>query len=152
MSERRCGGDCCRSFSLSLSPARLSELYSEAKAYDAAGEDYDRELVQIAEMVIALPGESDKTPRYTCRNLDDAAGLCLIYENRPRMCRDFPTYSEDSLPCEHCGFVAKCSATNQRQPGNHGEQDRENRRRDLEEVGEERPTVPNRHHHDDDQK
>ncbi len=92
----RCTGHCCRSFRLSKSIVSLR-----------ASEHRDARL--IAAMVkpigmfpvgATLPtGETSLGGAYfDCRMLD-ANGDCLIYDTRPKMCRDFP-YGE---PCPRVG-------------------------------------------------
>lgn len=99
----RCGGKCCEDFPLSHSPERVAELYAAARALMEAGEAYDEDVVTIAEMVIRIDEDDEARPRYTCKHLDRAAGLCTIYERRPKMCSDFPGYGRGGA-CHICGF------------------------------------------------
>jgi hypothetical protein len=66
-----CGGRCCRSFPLSLSPQRIGEQYAEAKAYldNDPGEPDDRycnDMVTIGEMVIRVDQEDDEDGARGC--------------------------------------------------------------------------------------
>src|SRR5690348_13091092 len=89
-----CGGKCCECFPFSMRAERLGQLYLEAKTYDLSGDDpaskHWRDIITIAEMLIPLHQESDEQPMYTCRHLDRSTGLCTIYEQRPKMCREYP--------------------------------------------------------------
>lgn len=67
--------------------------------------EWGRDLIMIAEMVIPLAEEADETPTYTCRHFDAVAGLCTVYEQRPAMCRDYPSYGDAGRACLHCGFT-----------------------------------------------
>jgi Fe-S-cluster containining protein len=103
-----CGGTCCRRFPLSSSPEHLAGLYAGLVARRDAGHELcenDRDIIMIAEMVIPLAKESDEQPTYTCKHFDPVAGLCLAYDARPRMCRDYPSYGDPGRKCEHCGFT-----------------------------------------------
>jgi Fe-S-cluster containining protein len=103
-----CGGACCRRFPLSSSPAQMGEKYLELIAWRESGgamEPWMLDRIMISEMVIPLAEESDEQPLYACRHLHDASGLCTVYEARPAMCRDFPSYGDPGRRCESCGFT-----------------------------------------------
>ncbi len=57
----------------------------------------DKESRTIRHMVIPF-GEGT----FTCRHWNSETKLCEIYEDRPDMCRDFP--SEDGCGVAGCGF------------------------------------------------
>ncbi len=107
MSEHRCSGDCCRDFPLTVSPARLGELYANARILPVLSE-FERDVIFIAEMIVELPGEADEDRRYTCRHFDATKGLCRVYDQRPAMCRNYPEYDYGGS-CGSCG--AGCSGS-----------------------------------------
>ena len=85
----RCHGECCRAFRLSIPLAALRRRRA-----------VDGDTFQVMTMVRPLgsfpvgallpSGELSRGGEYyTCRHLAPN-GDCQIYENRPRMCRDFP--------------------------------------------------------------
>lgn len=88
----KCGGHCCRRYALPFSPDELA----------AAGADETSTLMdikQIAEMSIFLEIE-DGGHKYTCKNLT-SDGLCGIYDDRPRMCSQYPYGRSCAFPqCE----------------------------------------------------
>ena len=87
----RCSGDCCRSFTLPVSPMELAfGLKKIARGIKTGWTDFE----QIANMVIFLRNgtseHGDRQWHYTCKNLDRATGNCTVYETRPKMCKDYP--------------------------------------------------------------
>lgn len=90
-----CGGRCCKSFPMSVSPFRLGEIYQLSKGLP---DQYSVDAVTICEMLIRTDQEDDEMPSYTCKHLE-AGGLCGIYEQRPKMCREYPYGGA----CDHCG-------------------------------------------------
>jgi Fe-S-cluster containining protein len=55
------------------------------------GTDRFWDFRQVAEMVIyQRPHESGEGYMYTCKHFDEETNNCTNYENRPRMCRDYP--------------------------------------------------------------
>lgn len=99
MSEGRCTGHCCRKFPL---PYSLEEL-NEGKSRET-GRPLEPDWPFIADMVILLGegkyGDGRKSYLYTCRHLDTVTGDCTVYEQRPRMCRDYPYGNE--CPIDGC--------------------------------------------------
>jgi len=104
-----CKGYCCRRFYLPFSPRELSEMANGLRRHSFNQAEIDK----INSMVVYLgidrldanrePNQSGKEGHwYTCKNLDTKTGLCMDYENRPRMCYEFP-YDK---PCEY----HKCSS------------------------------------------
>lgn len=116
-SQNVCGGDCCRDFYISNTPADIGWRYEWAIARIFAGEAsaWDWEIVTIAEMVIRIDEDDEATARYTCRNLT-SAGLCGAYDRRPNMCRDYPGYGRGGS-CNHCGFVQAIPTTHRLRAG-----------------------------------
>lgn len=105
MSEcnHQCGGRCCQNFVINLKPEDIGRQYLDARARAAAGVPYetDRDIIFIAEMVIRIDEDDETYARYTCRHFVEATGLCGAYNERPRMCRDYPY----GRLCEHgCGY------------------------------------------------
>lgn len=98
-SDVRCEGTCCREFVIS----RLS--YSELLQAETDAED-----ARVKDMVLAFLGplEEGDVHTYTCKNFDGRN--CLIYEDRPRLCRDYGT---EKVPCVtrgvECKLVTKAS-------------------------------------------
>jgi len=90
----RCSGHCCRSFPVSASLAHLRAIASDPRRSDR------EEAAKIADMLVPL-GEEVRGGRlqtvYTCKHHDAASGDCTIYDDRPRMCRDYPY----RRACEH---------------------------------------------------
>lgn len=83
----RCTGHCCRSFRLSNSIVNLR-----------ASSDRDDRLVAAMVSIIGIVPMGDTLPTgeisvggayFNCRMLD-TNGDCMIYDARPRMCRDYP--------------------------------------------------------------
>lgn len=92
----RCTGHCCRVFGLPHSPEDLTDPKTNIE---------DQEVV--ADMAIPIYWVPDMDRffsdwTYTCRHLQPN-GDCAIYEQRPKMCRDYP-YDE---PCHHPGCTLK---------------------------------------------
>lgn len=88
-----CGGRCCQNFVIgSHTPERIGELYLNAKACEAAGVSVpsDRDIIFVAEMVIRIDEDDEWRARYTCKHFVEATGLCGVYDQRPKMCREFP--------------------------------------------------------------
>lgn len=101
----RCTGHCCKAFTLPYDPKELREKTLAGKFSD--GDE------KVADMVIYL-GFAELPPNgpahhnthglpdhwYTCKNLTPE-GNCAIYEDRPRLCRDFPYKAPCPYPaCE----------------------------------------------------
>lgn len=91
MTERRCTGHCCRRFPLSHTLEQLRAYAADTSKANAS------EAAKILDMLISLDVREDGREMYTCRHHDTETGDCRIYEDRPRMCRDYP-YGKS---CEH---------------------------------------------------
>ena len=96
----RCNGFCCREFFLPLQYEQIQQRANETPT---------PENRQIADMLIPITrarytGISDNIlhetpgPTYTCKH-HLPNGDCGIYENRPKMCRNYP-YGQ---PCPYIG-------------------------------------------------
>jgi Fe-S-cluster containining protein len=89
MSER-CTGHCCRHYSLPHPLWYVREF----------GEDGEQIAAMSLPAYVVQPGEpmpdgrplsgGDPAQIYRCANLNEATGDCRIYEERPRMCREYP--------------------------------------------------------------
>ena len=101
-----CSGKCCAVFNYPTPPEVLATRGHEDDAF-------------LADMLIALtPDEAEArmlrfnitppegmdlrewaeaAPTYTCRHWDENTHLCEVYEDRPRMCREYP-YDQ---ACQH---------------------------------------------------
>jgi Fe-S-cluster containining protein len=69
----------------------------------------------VADMLVPLGNQLGKDgvlrPYYTCRHVQ-VNGDCGIYEHRPRLCRDYPSYAGGRTPwrgepCEHKNCTRK---------------------------------------------
>lgn len=99
----QCGGRCCEDFPLNHAPGTIAELYAVAlQRPEADRSRNDLDIITIAEMVIRIDEDDETSPRYTCKHLRN--GLCSIYNNRPKMCSDYPGYGRGGA-CSHCSFV-----------------------------------------------
>lgn len=96
MTDPRCTGHCCRSFPLNHTIEQLRAYAADTSKGNAS------EAGQIADMLIPLGARDDGREMFTCRHHDTETGDCRIYEDRPRMCRDYP-YGRS---CEH----SECTA------------------------------------------
>jgi len=85
--------------------------YHTDKAWSDAHERW-RDLQKIADMVIPLGKRVDNPVRpdrlgsgranfFTCKYFDGETRNCLDYEDRPKMCAEFP-YGNTSCPYEGC--------------------------------------------------
>lgn len=75
-----CGcGDCCRPETI---PARTA-AYNEAR------------------IPFEVVNNGD------CKDFDPETGKCRIYENRPQVCRDFPTHPIDIAALPRCTYTFK---------------------------------------------
>lgn len=120
MSCGSCDGRCCAVFTFPRPPEDIRRLVESGKGY------VDGEF--IADMLVPLTREEalermerfDVQPivdgveqtreewtencedrSYTCRHWDEDTRLCMAYDERPQMCRDYP-YTDS---CQHgCGW------------------------------------------------
>lgn len=110
--SHRCGGDCCRNFTISGGIDRLEQARAKAAEIDAwvAGgggplEPWMEEQKLLAEMLVPLGRNDEGALLYGCSKLDEATGACTVYDRRPAMCRRYPANERDRR-CLSCGFVA----------------------------------------------
>ncbi len=104
--SHRCTGHCCREFVLHSGDDKISD--TDRKRWLAEG-GLIPEVQQIMEMVIPVYEHVDENGEgfyttFTCRNFDFENGQCLIYEDRPKMCRRFGT-EEVTCNYEGCTYV-----------------------------------------------
>lgn len=103
-----CSGRCCEYFQFGLSPEQIKQ-----RAEIAAGGDYEK----VASMVIplfAVHSSGDTTWFYTCKHFDKQTRKCMDYDNRPKMCRNYP----EGVKCGHSNLCTEKGinerSTNQR--------------------------------------
>lgn len=127
----RCTGHCCEAFVLPVGPEELKDLYRAYKSgprtsFTMAGEEYHQRLINdidlIAPMVTYLglgtipnasidPGRVGRIMHtYTCKHFDRTTRNCTIYDIRPQMCRDYPSYGVGT----RCNYNA-CTWQSQRE-------------------------------------
>lgn len=116
----RCTGACCKDFTLPISPDEIRFL---ARRKIRTGISRFSEIDVIADMVIfkgtyrasggkrlakKFKGSKQWLEKYiyhyTCKHFDAENKLCKNYENRPSMCRSFP--SNDT--CHYRGCTRRC--------------------------------------------
>lgn len=101
----RCG-DCCKSMYVDR------DIHTQAAAIHAGTgtlsgatrEETLAELDTLEDMLVQIGSFPDGSPRYRCRHFRrdaDGLGVCGIYAERPRMCRDFP-YGRPVLDWPRC--------------------------------------------------
>ena len=114
-----CDGSCCAVFYFPSSPDEIRQKLDAGINYNDGDGEY------LADMLIPLTleeaqeraekfgirppsyethgrlGWNENTPLYTCKHWDEETRLCSAYEDRPKMCRDFP-YGQI---CEHCNWT-----------------------------------------------
>ena len=108
-----CAGGCCVAFVLPYTAKELQEKIGDP--------EITPDVKQIAEMVVPItngtvrrrrkrfgvttadPVEKDSEGHfYKCSNWDEETRLCGIYEDRPKMCRDYPYARECFVKCGYC--------------------------------------------------
>jgi Fe-S-cluster containining protein len=101
MTPRTCPGYCCEAFYLPFTP---DEMTPPRMSHIIEGQ-------YIRQMVLPLTADAAAMRRgydcleppeevghtYSCRYFDERTRLCVQYESRPAMCRDYP-YGK---PCDH---------------------------------------------------
>lgn len=107
MADSRCTGECCKDFVVTRHNYRSLLDVALREAANALDEDDVPESVRVVAMIRPLVGESPSKANegkwlteahrhFTCVHLKPN-GDCGDYENRPRMCREYP-YGNS---CEH---------------------------------------------------
>lgn len=132
--ERRCSGHCCKAFILPWLDHEQIALKREEAAIHK-----NEELLAVLDMIIPLGDDPRQFPEaikkvvptgnfdhldndygykphyYTCKYHCNVTGDCLNYENRPKLCRDFPenNYSSSFVrwngACEFGGCTRRYS-------------------------------------------
>lgn len=113
----RCTGRCCRDFRLPFTPASLHAAAAAARARREATPPpepgavhvqlpYQVEIEQIASMVVPVRPAADSKDAYqfSCVHIDDD-GDCVIYKDRPQMCRNYP-YGHACVFGDRCSWDA----------------------------------------------
>lgn len=91
MTERRCTGHCCKRFFIGYTPEQFTKVLVWPEEDDATMHEMlvPLEIVHVADKAVGA--------WYTCKFFkqhEDGTGDCTIYERRPKMCRDYPGYSQ----------------------------------------------------------
>jgi hypothetical protein len=105
----RCTGHCCRSFSFGLSPVEIGQKVIEERVDPATTRWFTEALVYLGEGTEPPSGFRNSVGKpwvygyepsnhgrqfwYSCRWLGDER--CLRYEDRPRVCREYPYEGND---------------------------------------------------------
>lgn len=104
----RCTGHCCRDFHLPVSPMELE--FQKKRQTQLGSSRFGSDILKIANMVIYRFSAKFRgviTNRYTCKNYNKETGDCMDYENRPRMCSEYP-YGK---VCDYKDCTYKCEAS-----------------------------------------
>lgn len=110
-----CTGACCAVFTIGdvADPASWDSVVDGPYIRDMLIPLTREEALERAERFGAPLDQADPTPGWsphTCRHFDDETRLCTAYEQRPKMCRDYPYASG----CHHgCGFCSAPSVVNE---------------------------------------
>lgn len=88
-----CSGQCCTKFC--LGEAALDTLTTPDSYWKEPTTEYE----QVRDMVIELEWH-DSHVYCTCKNFDTETRRCIIYEDRPNMCR---THGEGKNKCTYEG-------------------------------------------------
>ena len=90
-----CNGNCCRSFTVGLSPVELGRKRLKGTSTDIVAIT-DMLIYQGHHRSVPVPGIGKKMPNdepghfYGCKHFDEATSRCTNYEGRPLMCRSYP--------------------------------------------------------------
>lgn len=112
----RCTGQCCEAFTIQGKTLQeVKEKYEEALKNNSNDKQYIKDLFRIQDMLIDLgkhlthpihPEIKIKTQEpvtfFTCKYFNKETRLCTDYDNRPKMCKDYPFYNNDGK-CEYPG-------------------------------------------------
>lgn len=97
---RLCDGRCCEQFSLFYDRywrgRRLRSLLVQNK-------ERSSEWTRIRQILIPVIGRRDL---FACNEFDQETGTCRAYDDRPDICRLFPS----DHPCRHCGAASDAEA------------------------------------------
>lgn len=108
----RCTGDCCRWIAMRLpdKDGNVVQMTKEIHDYwkGFSEDQVSKEVYKIVNMT-EYSGESPVQGReeegeisfFTCKNWDEESGNCMDYDNRPKMCSEYP-YEDGSCNWEGC--------------------------------------------------
>jgi Fe-S-cluster containining protein len=100
---QRCTGICCSRFPINMNSPEHVRMIAAGKLLSDACR---LEMIMVADMLIPLAEKTASgTNAYTCRHWDHSTGRCQIYDQRPDMCRRFPSYGGDGS-CQFCGLTS----------------------------------------------
>ena len=89
----RCEGHCCESFSIDR--AMVWKLLTQGYEGHANPEEDSYKVIRMIKTTDARPegqeGEENKSLYFTCKKYDPETKSCTDYENRPNMCRNYPS-------------------------------------------------------------
>lgn len=93
-----CNGSCCERFPIGgyESDSSLQKKLNSTNEHE--------EYIKIRTMLVLL--QDGSPPHYTCKHFDTETRLCNDYENRPDMCRLYPSYNPGD-PCKHCWLTTE---------------------------------------------
>lgn len=122
-----CTGNCCAVFHWSTPPEKLRARWTGVMGPLTEEESrMERDALYIADMLVPLsPSQAiqrfqdfgfapdagkdfdlrdwlDRDTAYTCRHWDEQTKLCTAYEDRPKMCADYPYGQPCSLDGACC--------------------------------------------------
>lgn len=96
-----CTGQCCVAFPVNTNQDCLTLDLAEMLVPIGREEAAERHARLYSDnLVEPRGGSADDGQYYRCAHWDEETRLCRIYEDRPRMCRDFPGY-DDGAVCEY---------------------------------------------------
>lgn len=112
--DYRCTGACCEHFTLNGGAgladmqAYLQRALERIEKGTARGFDFDAPILVPTLEITQAPTPADPKTYFRCGHHDRATNACTIYETRPRMCREYPTYATLGR-CGGCGFAPEVS-------------------------------------------
>lgn len=95
-----CNGQCCEKLFFPRTPEEIYESYNK---WIMTGKSDIDDIDKIGPMLRIVQEDGDLGAWYTCIHYDNNTKMCMIYDKRPQMCRDYPYDS----PCVHCGWENK---------------------------------------------
>jgi Fe-S-cluster containining protein len=94
---KTCPGLCCRTFPLNPSLEECIEGATAIYGYRSANGHRIQDDERVVDLLRVNP---EKPGHYTCSAFDPVSGNCMAYEDRPRLCREYPY----GRPCEYCTY------------------------------------------------